>query len=104
MRLLIFKETPFSTVMSIFGAIFVAMGLVVGGFAFDIMFNEMDAKGSVGYWVVALAFAAVGVVFYIAAYKTRRRQWNDVWKRNGNMQRKNLILAQRKKKDKWKHY
>lgn len=73
MRFLIFRETPFSTAMSIFGAIFVGMGLVVGGFAFDIMFNEMDAKGSVGYWIVALAFAAVGVVFYIAAYKNQKK-------------------------------
>lgn len=73
MRLLIFKETPFSTAMSIFGAIFVGMGLIIGSIAFDVMFDEMDAKGSVVHWIVALAFAAVGIVFYIVAYKNQKK-------------------------------
>lgn len=66
MRFLIFKETVFSTFMSIFGVIFIIIGIMLGYAAFD----EAD---TVGLWIATALFLIIGILFYILAYKNQKK-------------------------------
>lgn len=72
-RFLIFKETPLSLFLSILGAIGGCMALGIGSMAAYIMFEEMHAKESVGWWLSSLGFAVVAFIFYFIAYKSQKK-------------------------------
>lgn len=69
----IIKETPLSLFLSILGAICGGMALILGGMAFHMVFEEMDAKGSVGWWLACLGFGAVAFLLYFIAFKSSKK-------------------------------
>lgn len=72
-HLLIIKETPLSLFLSILGAICAGMALMLGGMAFHIVFEEMDAEGSVGWWLACLGFGVAAFLFYFIAFKSSKK-------------------------------
>lgn len=70
---IIIKETPLSLFLSILGVICGGMALFLGGTAFHMVFEEMDAKGSVGWWLACLAFGAVAFLLYFIAFKSSKK-------------------------------
>lgn len=69
----IIKETPLSLFLSIIGAICGGVAFIVGSVAFHIVFKEMNAEDSVGWWLACLGFAAVAFLCYFIAIKSSKK-------------------------------
>ena len=72
-HLLIIKETPLSLFLSILGAICGGMALALGGTAFHIVFEEMHAEDSVGWWLACLGFGVAAFLLYFIAFKISKK-------------------------------
>lgn len=72
-HLLIIKETPLSLFLSILGAICGGMALILGGTAFYIVFEEMHAKDSVGWWLACLGFGVAAFLLYFIAFQSSKK-------------------------------
>lgn len=97
---LIIKETPLSLFLSILGAICGGMTLVLGGMAFHIVFEEMHAKDSVGWWLACLGFAAATFLFYFIALKSSKKARERRLETEQEYARKRFMLSEENKDNK----